>query len=92
MKQESNCCLIEVTDDDVENSVKSIPKLDTLILVKAMIKKHSFANPFPSIRQKFGKNGRSNSAPGAFDMVNDACSLTLDAARLPSLSEDSTED
>ena len=34
MKQESNCCLIEVTDDDVENCVKSIPKLDTLILVK----------------------------------------------------------
>ena len=34
-----------------------------------MIKKHSFANPFPSIRQKFGKNGRSNSAPGAFDVI-----------------------
>ena len=34
-----------------------------------MIKKHSFANPFPSIKQKFGKNGRSNSAPGAFDIV-----------------------
>ena len=34
LKQESNCCLIEVTEDDVENSVKSIPKLDTLILVK----------------------------------------------------------
>ena len=37
MKQESNCCLIEVTEDDVENSVKSIPKLDTLILVKVII-------------------------------------------------------
>ena len=36
-----------------------------------MIKKHSFANPFPSFRQKFGKNGRSNSAPGAFDVIND---------------------
>ena len=34
MKMENNCCLIEVTDDEVENSVKSIPKLDTLILVK----------------------------------------------------------
>ena len=34
MKQESNCCLIEVTEDEVENCVKSIPKLDTLILVK----------------------------------------------------------
>ena len=37
LKQESNCCLIEVTDDEVENSVKSIPKLDTLILVKVGI-------------------------------------------------------
>ena len=91
MKLESNVCLIEVTDDDVENSVKSIPKLDTLILVKAMIKKHSFANPFPNIRQKFGKSGRSNSAPSAFDGINDGLT-TLDAARLPSLSEDSTED
>ena len=57
-----------------------------------MIKKHSFANPFPSIRQKFGKNGRSNSAPGAFDIINDSAVATLDATRLPSLSEDSTEE
>ena len=57
-----------------------------------MIKKHSFANPFPSIRQKFGKNGRSNSAPGAFDIINDSGVATLDATRLPSLSEDSTEE
>ena len=34
MDQNSNCSLIEVTDDEVENSVRSIPKLDTLILVK----------------------------------------------------------
>lgn len=91
LKMESNCCLIEVTDDEVENCVKSIPKLDTLILVKAMIKKHSFANPFPSIRQKFGKNGRSNSAPGAFDVIQDAGCLAAAVDRLPSLSENSTE-
>merc|ERR1719361_2217918 len=89
MRRESNCGLIEVTDDEVENSVKSIPKLDTLILVKAMIKKHSFANPFPSFRQKFGKNGRSNSAPGAFDVINDSiCSKVETALKLPSLCED----
>lgn len=93
MRKESNCGLIEVTEDEVENSVKSIPKLDTLILVKAMIKKHSFANPFPTFRQKFGKNGRSNSAPGAFDVINDSiCSKTEVALKLPSLSEDSTEE
>ena len=37
LKQESNCCLIEVTEAEVENSVKSIPKLDTLILVKVKV-------------------------------------------------------
>ena len=79
-----------------------------------MIKKHSFANPFPTFRQKFGKNGRSNSAPGAFDVINDRygiavlnyihctrqiylsllsiCSKTEVALKLPSLSEDSTEE
>ena len=59
-----------------------------------MIKKHSFANPFPSIRQKLGKTGRSNSAPGAFDVIQDGLgsSLVLGASRLPSLSEDSTEE
>ena len=57
-----------------------------------MIKKHSFANPFPSIRQKLGKTGRSNSAPGAFDVITDGLVLSsLDVSRLPSLSEDSTE-
>ena len=59
-----------------------------------MIKKHSFANPFPSIRQKFGKNGRSNSAPGAFDIINDngKALSQVEGARLPSLSEDSIEE
>jgi [calcium/calmodulin-dependent protein kinase] kinase len=37
---------IEVTEEEVRFSVRSIPKLDTLILVKAMLKKHSFKNPF----------------------------------------------
>ncbi|CAG0916905.1 unnamed protein product [Notodromas monacha] len=47
--EEENCNpgLIEVTDDEVRFSVRSIPKLDTLILVKAMLKKHSFRHPFP---------------------------------------------
>jgi len=38
--------LVEVTENEVQNSVHSVPKLDTLILVKAMIKNHSFSNPF----------------------------------------------
>ena len=35
---------------------------------QSMLKKHSFANPFPAGRKKMlGTNGRSNSAPEAFD-------------------------
>ena len=34
LDEEENCTLIEVTEDEVENSVRSIHNLDTLILVK----------------------------------------------------------
>ncbi|CAH0549237.1 unnamed protein product [Brassicogethes aeneus] len=44
--EEENCQLVEVTEEDVERVITSIPKLDTLILIKHMLKKHSFQNPF----------------------------------------------
>ncbi|XP_065170074.1 calcium/calmodulin-dependent protein kinase kinase 1 isoform X2 [Atheta coriaria] len=44
--EEDNCHLVEVTDEDVARVITSIPKLDTLILIKHMLKKHSFQNPF----------------------------------------------
>jgi len=65
-----NCLLVQISDDDMNNAVSSIPKLDTLILIKTMLKKHSFHNPFGrSILNKFSKQAlfrkcRSNSAPG----------------------------
>jgi len=91
LDQNSNCSMIEVTDVEVENSVRSIPKLDTLILVKAMVKKRSFANPFPSFRKKqLGKAGRSNSVPGVFS--NKEENSCADKHRLPSLSEDNSEE
>ena len=34
MEEEENCTLIEVTEDEVENSVQHINNLDSLILVK----------------------------------------------------------
>lgn len=40
--EEENCHLVEVTEEDVAKVVTSIPKLDTLILIKHMLKKHSF--------------------------------------------------
>ncbi|XP_035217379.1 calcium/calmodulin-dependent protein kinase kinase 2-like isoform X2 [Stegodyphus dumicola] len=44
--EQENCKAIEVTQDDIEKSIQSVPKLGTLILVKSMLKKHSFSNPF----------------------------------------------
>lgn len=46
--EEDNCCSepFEITAEDVAQSVRSIPHLASLILVKAMLRKHSFQNPF----------------------------------------------
>ena len=81
-----NCkTLVEVTENEVQNSVQSVPKLDTLIMVKAMIKNHSFSNPFnpatasgSASKHSGSKNksspvvSRCDSAPGSYDMYNDA--------------------
>ncbi|EFA12336.2 Ovarian-specific serine/threonine-protein kinase Lok-like Protein [Tribolium castaneum] len=40
--EEENCHLVEVTEEEVAKVITSIPKLDTLILIKHMLKKHSF--------------------------------------------------
>ncbi|XP_060106132.1 calcium/calmodulin-dependent protein kinase kinase 2 isoform X2 [Heteronotia binoei] len=58
--EDENCTLVEVTEEEVENSVKHIPSLATVILVKSMIRKRSFGNPFEGSR----KDERSLSAPG----------------------------
>ena len=46
--EEDNCCSgpVEVTAEDLDQSVRSIPHLASLILVKAMLRKHSFQHPF----------------------------------------------
>lgn len=40
--EQENCRLVEVTDEDMARVVTSIPNLSTLILIKTMLKKHSF--------------------------------------------------
>uniref|UniRef100_A0A8C1R2G0 calcium/calmodulin-dependent protein kinase n=1 Tax=Cyprinus carpio TaxID=7962 RepID=A0A8C1R2G0_CYPCA len=59
--EEEHCTVVEVTEEEVQNSVKLVPSLSAVILVKSMLRKRSFSNPFecPSRRQ-----GRSMSAPG----------------------------
>lgn len=76
--EEENCRLVQINDEDMTSVVKSIPKLDTLILIKTMLKKHSFLNPFtrglanrtPQLAgsriERFSRSGRSNSAPGDY--------------------------
>ncbi|XP_053328802.1 calcium/calmodulin-dependent protein kinase kinase 2 isoform X2 [Spea bombifrons] len=58
--EDENCTLVEVTEEEVENSVKHVPSLATVILVKTMLRKRSFGNPFDGSR----KEERSMSSPG----------------------------
>jgi len=57
-----------------------------------MLKQHSFSNPFSGIKEKFQKSGRSNSAPGAYDIYIDSRKMGAHSPRLPSVSEGSTEE
>ena len=62
--------------------------------IQAMVKKRSFANPFPGATKKkqLGKAGRSNSVPGVFHRGEDKDTAKAKPSRLPSLSEDLSEE
>ncbi|XP_071094192.1 calcium/calmodulin-dependent protein kinase kinase 1-like isoform X2 [Haliotis cracherodii] len=69
--EEENCSLVEITDEDIENVIKHVPKLETLIMVKSILKQKSFRNPFlrekeNRLKNDLNKTGRSNSAPETF--------------------------
>ncbi|XP_042209895.1 calcium/calmodulin-dependent protein kinase kinase 1-like [Homarus americanus] len=86
--EEENCVLIEVTEEEVQCCVRSIPKLETLILIKCMLKKHSFQNPFKMnvfIKEQFARTGRSHSAPGSYEFYLDR-KRSLDTS-LPAVDE-----
>ncbi|MBN3308309.1 calcium/calmodulin-dependent protein kinase kinase 1 isoform X2 [Amia ocellicauda] len=59
--EEEHCTVVEVTEEEVKNSVKLIPSLSAVILVKAMLRKRSFGNPFECHTRR---EERSMSAPG----------------------------
>ncbi|XP_022256631.1 calcium/calmodulin-dependent protein kinase kinase 1-like, partial [Limulus polyphemus] len=75
LTEEGNCVLIEVTQEEIDQCVWSVPKLDTLILVKSMLKKHSFGNPFKDnqfqCQSQFLRRERSNSAPSSYELYMD---------------------
>ncbi|XP_025410818.1 calcium/calmodulin-dependent protein kinase kinase 1 isoform X2 [Sipha flava] len=86
--EQDNCQLIEVSEEEMMNVVKSIPKLNTLILIKAMLKNHSFLNPFSAdeSKRKLQPSNRSHSAPGACSWFGSR-SLSVDTTNLQSVKE-----
>ncbi|XP_066585927.1 calcium/calmodulin-dependent protein kinase kinase 1 isoform X2 [Prorops nasuta] len=69
--ESENCRLpVTVTDEEVERVVTRVPKLDTLILIKTMLKQHSFQNPF--VPRRAGKNN-SETDPPSPGTGNDLC-------------------
>uniref|UniRef100_A0A0N4ZH04 calcium/calmodulin-dependent protein kinase n=1 Tax=Parastrongyloides trichosuri TaxID=131310 RepID=A0A0N4ZH04_PARTI len=48
LTEEENCHLVTVTEEEIKNCVRIIPRLDTLILIKSMGHRKRFGNPFRS--------------------------------------------
>ncbi|XP_055862953.1 calcium/calmodulin-dependent protein kinase kinase 1-like isoform X5 [Biomphalaria glabrata] len=73
--EEANCELVTLTEEDLANVVKHVPKIETLIMVKKILKQRSFRNPYigtklsANVKEEFKRTGRSNSAPESFNHV-----------------------
>uniref|UniRef100_G3TU75 Calcium/calmodulin dependent protein kinase kinase 1 n=1 Tax=Loxodonta africana TaxID=9785 RepID=G3TU75_LOXAF len=82
--EEQHCSVVEVTEEEVKNSVKLIPSWTTVILVKSMLRKRSFGNPFePQARRE----ERSMSAPGNL-LTKEGCGEGGKSPELPGVQED----
>ncbi|XP_053223878.1 calcium/calmodulin-dependent protein kinase kinase 1 [Podarcis raffonei] len=82
--EEEHCTIVEVTEEEVKNSVKTIPSLPAVILVKAMLRKRSFSNPFEAQARR---EERSMSAPGDL-LIKQGSREGLKDPDLPDVSED----
>ncbi|KAM9811292.1 calcium/calmodulin-dependent protein kinase kinase 1b isoform 3-T4 [Syngnathus typhle] len=60
-REQDHCTAVEVSAEEVENSVTLVSSLSTVILVKSMLRKRSFSNPFECQARRAE---RSMSAPG----------------------------
>ncbi|CAG7720400.1 unnamed protein product [Allacma fusca] len=92
--EEEHCLnYVEVTEEDIINCVRSVPKIDTIILVKTMLKNHSFQHPFKRNHSLYKSplhiNGRSHSAPSSYDFYFDR-KMSLDS-NLPIVNESRKE-
>jgi len=91
--EQDNCQLVEVSEEEMMNVIKSVPKLNTLILIKAMLKNHSFLNPFAAdeSKRKLQSSNRSHSAPGACSWFGSR-SISSDTNNLKSVKEHATKE
>lgn len=82
--EEDHCTVVEVTEEEVKNSVKMIPSLPAVILVKAMLRKRSFGNPFEAQTRR---EERSMSAPGDL-LIKKGSQEPIKDPDLPDVNED----
>ncbi|XP_053130938.1 calcium/calmodulin-dependent protein kinase kinase 1 isoform X2 [Hemicordylus capensis] len=82
--EEDHCTVVEVTEEEVKNSIKTIPRLPAVILVKAMLRKRSFGNPFEA---QVRREERSMSAPGDL-LIKQGSRDTIPDPDLPNVNED----
>lgn len=70
LSEDENCRFIPISDEEVNSAVTSIPKLDTLILIKTMMKKRSFKHPYQEEgalhAPRLKRSARSYSEPGVY--------------------------
>lgn len=78
--EEENCRLVQISEEDINSVIKSVPKLDTLILIKKMLKNHSFQNPFLLTLRALGQSSAGDKAMGVSSNV--AKSLASRISRL----------
>ncbi|XP_066492018.1 calcium/calmodulin-dependent protein kinase kinase 1 [Tiliqua scincoides] len=82
--EDDHCTVVEVTEEEVKNSVKMIPSLPAVILVKAMLRKRSFGNPFEAQARR---EERSMSAPGDL-LIKQGSREAIKDPDLPDVNED----
>ncbi|KAG2459506.1 KKCC1 kinase, partial [Polypterus senegalus] len=83
--EEEHCSVVEVTEDEIKNSIKLIPSLSAVILVKAMLRKRSFGNPFEFHSRR---EERSMSAPGNLLIRKQSSGDGAKEMELPDVHED----
>ncbi|KAF3847537.1 hypothetical protein F7725_020565 [Dissostichus mawsoni] len=76
--EEEHCTAVEVTEEEVQQGVTLIPKLSTVILIKTMLRKRSFSNPFECLGVR---TQRSMSLPGG--ILTGSWSLPKASPQLP---------